>query len=120
MGLSSWSPDGRIGKFFGVIGAHVPPPEGSEPPPLWGHREYLGSLFASEGFEFEFFDEVIVFDFPSAAAAVDFYSRKFGPLVMARERLSSEGRWEALEGDLISHFSEEADESGEVRAGVST
>ncbi len=36
--LASWTPTGFIGGLFRTIGAHVPPPAGLTPPPLWAPR----------------------------------------------------------------------------------
>ena len=46
---ASASPTGRrrgfVGRLFGVIGRHVPPPAGLTPPARWGMEEYLEQLF---------------------------------------------------------------------------
>ncbi len=36
IGLASWTPDGFIGRLFKVLGRHLPPPPGVQPPSLWG------------------------------------------------------------------------------------
>src|SRR5262245_60367980 len=37
VGLCNWTPDGSVGGFFEVVGAHLPaPPSYAAPPPLWG------------------------------------------------------------------------------------
>ncbi|MEO0688957.1 MAG: class I SAM-dependent methyltransferase [Pseudomonadota bacterium] len=45
IGLTNWTPDSFIGRLFKVIGAHVAPPAGINPPALWGTNEHLDILF---------------------------------------------------------------------------
>lgn len=118
IGLCCWRPDGRIGAFFKTVASHMPPPpDDFSPPPLWGTREHVTSLFEGTGISLEFDDEVVFFDFDSSEAAVELYETKFGPVVKAREALEPEGRWQALRDDLIALFEDEgeATEDGGIR-----
>ena len=45
--LANWTPAGFIGRLFGVIGRHVPPPAGVTPPARWGLPEHLELLFGA-------------------------------------------------------------------------
>ena len=36
IGLANWTPEGFIGQMFKMLGKHVPPPAGVQPPSLWG------------------------------------------------------------------------------------
>ena len=36
VGLANWTPEGFIGQLFRMIGKHMPPPAGVQPPALWG------------------------------------------------------------------------------------
>ena len=46
IGLLSWTPEGMIGGLFRTMGQFMPPPpEGAQPPPLWGGEEHLRDLF---------------------------------------------------------------------------
>lgn len=117
LGLCSWRPDGRIGAFFRTIAGHMPPPpEGFQPPPMWGMREHVGELFEATGISFEFEDEAVDFGFDSPEHAVAVYATKFGPVVRARERLEPEGKWPELERDLVELFKAESTPAG---AGIS-
>ncbi len=41
-GVVAWRPEGNIGKFFLTIAKYAPPPpEGFQPPPLWGVRDHV-------------------------------------------------------------------------------
>ena len=45
IGLLSWTPEGMIGALFRAMGQFMPPPpEGAQPPPLWGGEEHLRDL----------------------------------------------------------------------------
>jgi ubiquinone/menaquinone biosynthesis C-methylase UbiE len=59
IGLANWTPEGFIGQLFKVVGRHVPPPAGVQPPSLWGTKAHLETLFGS------------------AAAAIDITPRMF-------------------------------------------
>jgi SAM-dependent methyltransferase len=105
LGIAAWRPEGSIGQFFQTISKHAPPPpEGFQPPPLWGLRDHVTSLFAGTGVELSFEDTVVHRRFDSVEEMVEEYGSKFGPIVILRAALEPEGRWEALESDLTAAF----------------
>lgn len=115
IGLCSWSPEGSTGQFFATIGSHLPPPpEGSEPPPLWGTEEHVREVFAGTGIEPEFDRGMVAVNFESADEALELFSTKFGPVIAAKEALDPEGKWEALADDLRSFFDAEQERRGEA------
>jgi ubiquinone/menaquinone biosynthesis C-methylase UbiE len=106
-GIVAWRPEGAIGRFFITIAKHAPPPpEGFQPPPLWGVRDHVSELFAGTGLELSFEDAAAHWHFDSIEAMVDEYATKFGPIVLLRAALEPEGRWEALRDDLSALFGE--------------
>ncbi len=105
MGIACWRPEGGIGQFFQTVSKHAPPPpEGFQPPPLWGVRDHVESLFAGTPLRLSFEDAVAHWRFDSVAEAVEEYGTKFGPVVTLRAALEPEGRWEALRDDLADTF----------------
>jgi ubiquinone/menaquinone biosynthesis C-methylase UbiE len=107
LGIAAWRPDGSLGTFFTTLRKHAPPPpEGFQPPPLWGVRDHVSELFSGTGVELSFADAAAHFHFGSVDEMVDEYSTKFGPIVVLRAALEPEGRWEALEADLRALFHE--------------
>ena len=105
IGLCCWDPEGRIGGFFRTIAAHAPPPpELTQPPPMWGNADHAREMFAGTGVELEFDSDSTVMTFESADSAASFYETNFGPIVMAKAKLEPEGRWQALREDLVSYF----------------
>lgn len=109
-GFCCWRPEGRIGEFFMTIGKHMPPPpDGFVPPPAWGVREHVTEIFDGTGIELEFEDAIARQVFPSADAAFELMSTRFGPLVMARAALEPQGKWEALRDDVLELYRRQAE-----------
>jgi SAM-dependent methyltransferase len=103
--LASWTLDGSIGDFFRSMSALAPPPpEGFQPPSLWGAREHVERLFEGTGVELRFEDAVVDFRFESIDAAIDEYYDKFPPIVMLRAALEPEGRGEEIRETLRGVF----------------
>ena len=49
-GVAPGSPEGNIGQFFATIAKYAPPPpEGFQPPPLWGVRDHVNEIFDGTG-----------------------------------------------------------------------
>jgi ubiquinone/menaquinone biosynthesis C-methylase UbiE len=118
IGIAAWTPDGGIGRFCQTLSAYAPPPPpGFQPPPLWGAREHVTELFAGTGIEPRFEDSAVRFEFESAEAAAEEYSSKFGPIVMLREALEPEGRWDEAYAALLDYYRSEGEQSegGSVR-----
>lgn len=118
MGITGWLPEGQVGAFLRTVASHMPaPPQDFEPPPLWGQREHVESLFDGSGVELEFETDSVTFVYPSLEDALELYKTKFGPVIKARETLEPEGRWQALERDLLELFdsSSEPTDDGSVR-----
>jgi SAM-dependent methyltransferase len=106
-GVAAWKPEGNLGRFFLTIGKYAPPPpEGFQPPPLWGLRDHVTEIFAPTGAELEFTDGVAHWRFESNEETVKEYSEKFGPIVVLREKLEAEGRWDDLLADLKTMYEE--------------
>ena len=93
MGVAAWSPQGAIGQFFATIAKHAPPPpEGFQPPPLWGVRDHVSEIFAGTGLELAFEDAAAHWKFESVDEMVEEYATKFGPIVLLRSTLDADGR----------------------------
>jgi len=113
LGIASWTPDGSVGRFFVTTAKHMPPPpEGFQPPPLWGTEDHVRGLFEGTGVELRFEDAAVSFKFESAEEATDFYENRFGPVVMAKKALEPDGKWEALREELLEQFKEEIAAAG--------
>jgi len=106
MAVAAWTPAGAIGQFFATIAKHAPPPpEGFQPPPLWGVRDHVTEIFDGTGLELSLTDTSVHWHFDSVDEMVDEYGTKFGPIVLLRSTMD-QAAWEALESDLNAVFAE--------------
>jgi hypothetical protein len=85
------------------MGRYMPaPPDYASPPPLWGSEEHVRGLFSDSGVELEFSRGLNPWRFDSAEHWVVFMETHYGPTLKARERLTSEGRWEECRGEILA------------------
>jgi SAM-dependent methyltransferase len=111
IGLCCWTPEGKVGQMFIRLAAHMPPPpEGFQPPPLWGVEAHVRGLLEPLGFTLELRRENVVMEFSSPTDQSDHMERNFGPLVSAKAMLGS--GWPAVREDLeaFMHEVNEADD----------
>jgi SAM-dependent methyltransferase len=101
--LGNWAADGFIGRFWSVMGPHLPPPPAfASPPAGWGRREHVEKLFAEYPVDLTFERYSLDFEADSAEAFLDMLADFYGPVLQARNKLSADGRWDALRNDLIA------------------
>jgi SAM-dependent methyltransferase len=101
--LATWTPPGFIGQMFKTMGPYLPkPPAGATPLPRYGDEDHVRALFADAGVELAFETGTATFHGDSPAGFVAFMADHYGPVLKARERLTPDGRWSALEADLIA------------------
>lgn len=114
IGLANWRPTGSVGRFFATAVKHMPPPpEGFQPPPLWGTEDHVLELFEGTGVDVRFEDAAVTFSFESADEAIELFETKFPTVVTAKRMLEPEGKWEALRAELRGQFAEEIAAGGE-------
>jgi len=98
--MANWTPTGFVGKNFAINARHVPPPEGLEPPVLWGKEEVVRERFGKLGWKVQATPRIMEFKFPfGAAEVVNFFREYFGPTKIAFSRLDEKGQ-AALAADL--------------------
>jgi SAM-dependent methyltransferase len=100
IGLANWTPDGFIGQMFKVLGRHIPPPAGVQPPSVWGTEAHLRELFGDEARTIDVVERAFNFRYRSAAHFVDVFRTWYGPIHKAFAALGDDGG-PALEADLI-------------------
>lgn len=110
IGLANWTPGSFIGRMFKVLGKHVPPPAGVQPPSLWGTREHVAQLFGERAAGIELVGRHFNFRYRSPQHFVDVFRTWYGPTHKAFGALPAEGA-AALERDLIGLL-EECDQGG--------
>ena len=89
--FATWPPEHFVGRFFTLVGRHLPPPpEGALPPPLWGAVAIVTERL-SKGFDPPFFERGVM-KVPALSLPHLFnqMSASIGPLQKIVERLASE------------------------------
>jgi SAM-dependent methyltransferase len=108
----AWTPEGANGRMFATIGQYMPPPpEGFQPPPLWGDEDHVTKLFEGKGVELQFERKMASLQDPTHQFAtggewLSHAEDTLGPLVMAKAALSEDGKWEELRAKLLELYSE--------------
>jgi SAM-dependent methyltransferase len=101
LGMANWTPESFIGRLFRTIGAHVSPPAGVKPPPLWGNEAHLSDLFGALASQIRCERRMFNFRYRSAAHWVQVFRDTYGPTHKAFLALNAEGQL-ALERDLLA------------------
>ena len=99
IGLANWTPDSLIGQMFKVLGHHLPPPAGVQPPSLWGTEAHLQSLFGDRAASIDCTSRHFNFRYRSAAHFIDVFRTWYGPVHKAFAALPADGA-SALARDL--------------------
>jgi ubiquinone/menaquinone biosynthesis C-methylase UbiE len=107
IGICCWTPDGAIGRMFGMVSALVPPPPGAASPLLWGTEEHVRKLL---GDDVRFERREVEWRDASTESYADFMLESFGPLLNAREQLAE--RAAELRAAYISYLEGENLERG--------
>jgi SAM-dependent methyltransferase len=86
--IACWTPEGNIGRMFKQMSVlNPPPPDGFQPPVLWGTEEHVRELLG-DGAKFERHEIVWTDESPEAYAK--FMEDSFPPLVAARKSVGDE------------------------------
>jgi SAM-dependent methyltransferase len=89
--LANWTPGGFIGRLFKVIGAHVSPPAGVQPPSLWGTEPHIVELFGAQAMQIRGERRHFNFRYHSAAHFVQVFRDLYGPTHKAFAALDAAG-----------------------------
>jgi SAM-dependent methyltransferase len=100
IGLANWTPDCFVGRMFKVLGRHVAPPPGVQPPSLWGVETHLATLFGDQAARIAATPRTFNFRYRSAAHIGDTFRTGYGPVHKAFAALPPD-RAAALEKDLV-------------------
>ena len=99
IGLANWTPESLVGRMFKVLGKHVPPPAGVQPPSLWGVKSHLETLFGDCASAIVATPRIFNFRYRSAAHFIDTFRTWYGPVHKAFGALAPD-KAAALERDL--------------------
>jgi len=100
LGLANWTPEGFIGQLFKVLGKHVAPPAGLQPPSAWGTEAHCAALFGARAAATRVARRHFNFRYRSAAHFVQVFRDWYGPTHKAFAALAPAGQ-KALEADLL-------------------
>jgi SAM-dependent methyltransferase len=117
LAVLGWTPDGVNGQMFAVSSRHMPPPpEGFQPPILWGDEDHIREIFDGTGVELSFERAVVAQRLDSMEAAMSWLENDVPPTVAAKAVLEPQGKWEALRADLAALYESSAttDDDGSV------
>jgi SAM-dependent methyltransferase len=99
LGLVNWTPDGLVGRMFGVLGQQMPkPPSFASPPPKWGDAEHVAALLGDRVTDLTVTPSVNPWRFASLEAFATFFEERYGPFIAAQAKLGPEGWARAAQG----------------------
>ena len=101
IGLANWTPEGFIGQLFKTLGRHLPPPQGVQPPSLWGVEAHLRAIFGDAAASITVTPRLFNFRYRSAAHFIEVFRTWYGPVHKAFAALP-EDKAAALELDMTS------------------
>jgi ubiquinone/menaquinone biosynthesis C-methylase UbiE len=90
--LISWTPDGFIGQMFKTMKPFAPPPpEGSQPAPLWGDEQHARELLGDRVTDFAAERQTVAIDrFASAEEFRDYFKAHYGPTIAVYNRIADD------------------------------
>lgn len=103
VGLINWTPEGHIGQLFATMKPYMPaPPQGAQPPPLWGQEDHVRSLFGDRVSDLAAERRTLTVDhFPDGAAFRDYFKAVYGPTIAAYRNIEGDAdRVAALDADI--------------------
>jgi SAM-dependent methyltransferase len=103
IGLINWTPEGHIGQLFATMKPYVPaPPQGAQPPPLWGKEDHVRALLGDRVTDVVTERRTLTVDaFADGAAFRDYFKAVYGPTISAYRNLEGDpDRVAALDADI--------------------
>jgi SAM-dependent methyltransferase len=115
LAVCAWTPTSAIGRMFITVAGHMPPPpEGFQPPVLWGLEDHVREIFDGTGLELDIETASVRFEFDSVDAAMTENVRDLPPLVAAKATLDPEGKWDPLQEALREMYTDLNDSGGDA------
>ena len=90
--LATWAPDGVMSRMIASQALFIPPPEGAEPPPLWGEESHVRELLAGAA-ELAVEPDTLTLRDESVDHYLATLQASLGPLVAVKAASEAAGRW---------------------------
>jgi ubiquinone/menaquinone biosynthesis C-methylase UbiE len=103
IGMINFTPEGRGGDFFRLLGPYAPPPPpGTLPPVMWGNEEHVRKLFGQRVDLLEMTRREYVESAASPRTYLHLFKETFGPMVAIHASLAGQPeRAAALDRDFL-------------------
>lgn len=104
IGLLNWTPEGFIGQMLATMKPYLlPPPAGTQPPPLWGDEDHVIALFGDRVTDVTTERRSVTVDrFTTPEEFLDFFKANYGPTIAAYQTLADRSDLAAaLDADLV-------------------
>jgi SAM-dependent methyltransferase len=103
--VTAWTPTGINGQMFMTLGRHMPPPpEGFQPPILWGVEDHMRTLLGDWVESIRFERRVVSIEDDSVEGWVNYLERVLGPVILTKAALEPTGGWDAARSDLVGLY----------------
>ena len=108
--LINWTPEGFIGRMFGVMREFVPaPPPGAQPGPLWGTELHVRELFGDRVTDLRAERRLLPVDrFASADDFRSFFREYYGPTIAAYRNIADDPAREAALDRALAQLARDA------------
>jgi SAM-dependent methyltransferase len=103
--LTSWVPDGVMGRMIAAQSTFIPPPVDAESPVLWGVEAHAREMLAGAS-ELSVEPATLTLLDESVEHYLTNLQQTLGPLVAARAALEADGRWSQAQAQLHDLYSE--------------
>ncbi|MGA5466817.1 class I SAM-dependent methyltransferase [Mycobacterium sp. NPDC050041] len=103
IGLISWTPEGHIGKLWAAMKPYAPPPpEGAQPPPLWGREDHVRALLGDRVTDVVTERRMLKVDhFADGAEFRDYFKATYGPTIAVYRNIEGDpDRVAALDAEI--------------------
>lgn len=97
--LTSWVPDGVMGRMIAAQSTFIPPPEDAQSPVLWGVEAHARDMLAGAA-ALSFEPATVTLLDESVEHYLGNLEENLGPLVAARAALEAAGRWPQAQAQL--------------------
>ena len=95
--MTTWAMDHMNGRMFCAMGPYMPPPpDGVQPPFLWGDEDHVRECFGPTGRTVSIERDTAPVEFPNVDELMAFMEATLGPVAANRARLQQEGRYDEM------------------------